>query len=235
MSEMTVNPENNTGLRLSNLDLRIGQTLQLIAHGPQPAKHYTRLIGFVEQEFLMLRVPVENGWTVTFDEGQRFDVRVFSGVSLFEFETRLQTLLLHPRNYMLMACPTTIRQTQLRSHERVPCALSVRVTRTPAGQSEPSAYRLQDLSGSGAALVGPRALGEPGQSLQLGLDFDLAATGTHEELLLGGDIQTVQPLKDASGQVKAYLHGIAFHKVEPRVLLLVYELQKPLAQGVRRA
>jgi len=203
MSEMTVNPENNTGLRLSNLDLRIGQTLQLIAHGPQPAKHYTRLIGFVEQEFLMLRVPVENGWTVTFDEGQRFDVRVFSGVSLFEFETRLQTLL--------------------------------RVTRTPAGQSEPSAYRLQDLSGSGAALVGPRALGEPGQSLQLGLDFDLAATGTHEELLLGGDIQTVQPLKDASGQVKAYLHGIAFHKVEPRVLLLVYELQKPLAQGVRRA
>jgi len=129
----------------------------------------------------------------------------------------------------------TVEQTQLRSHERVPCALSVRVTRTPAGQSEPSAYRLQDLSGSGAALVGPRALGEPGQSLQLGLDFDLAATGTHEELLLGGDIQTVQPLKDASGQVKAYLHGIAFHKVEPRVLLLVYELQKPLAQGVRRA
>lgn len=228
--------EKIAGLRLSDLDLRIGQTVQLITHGPQPAKHYTRLIGHVEPEFLMLRVPVENGWSVTFDEGQRFDVRVFCGVSLYEFETRLQALLLQPRNYMLMSCPSTIRETRLRSHERVQCALPVRIARAPSlpQQAPHSGYRFQDLSGSGAALVGPQPLGEVGQSLEVELAFSLAATGTQEQLVLGADIQTVQPLRDAAGHATGYLHGIRFHHVEPRVLLLVNELQKPLSHGSAR-
>lgn len=233
---MSKSSEKVPGLRLTDLDLRIGQTVQLIRHGKQPVKHFTRLIGHAEPDFLMLRVPVENGWTVTFDEGQSFDVRVFCGVSLYEFETRLQALLLHPRNYMLMTCPVDIRETRLRSHERVQCALPVRVLQAPslAPQFQVDAYRFQDLSGSGAALVGPQALGEVGQSLQVELAFSLAATGTQEQLLLSADIQTVQPLRDASGQGTAYLHGIRFHGVDPRVLLLVSELQKPLAHGAAR-
>lgn len=234
---MSSSSEKEPGLRLSDLDLRIGQTVQLIGHGKQPTKHYTRLIGHAEPDFLMLRVPVENGWTVTFDEGQAFDVRVFCGVSLYEFETRLQALLLHPRNYMLMGCPSTIRETRLRSHERVQCALPARVLQAP-GLSAPAptgVYRFQDLSGSGAALVGPQALGEVGQTVQLELSFALAATGTQEQLVLGADIQTVQPLRDAAGQGAGYVHGIRFHKVEPCVLLLVSELQKPLAHGAAKA
>lgn len=229
--------EKEAGLRLTDLDLRIGQTVQLIRHGQQPVKHYTRLIGHAEPDFLMLRVPVENGWTVTFDEGQSFDVRVFCGVSLYEFETRLQSLLLHPRNYMLMTCPQNIRETRLRSHERAQCALPVQVVQAPrmAGEPQAGAYRFQDLSGSGAALVGPQALGEVGQSLQVELAFSLAATGTQEQLVLGADIQTVQPLRDASGQSAGFLHGIRFHRVEPCVLLLVSELQKPLSQGAAKS
>jgi len=37
------------------------------------------------------------------------------------------------------------------------------------------------------------------------------------------------------GKVRAFLHGIRFHRVEPCVLLLVSELQKPLAHGASRA
>jgi len=224
-------------LRLMDLDLRIGQTVQLITRGPQPAKHYTRLIGHAEPDFLMLRVPVENGWTVTLDEGQSLDVRVFCGVSLYEFESRLQTLLLNPRNYMLLSCPSAIRETRLRSHERVQCALPVRIAQAPAwtGTAMQEGFRFQDLSGSGAALVGPQMLGEVGQSLQVELAFDLAATGTHERLLMGADVQSVQPLRDATGQTTGHLHGIRFHEVEPRILLLVSELQKPQPHGTARA
>ena len=49
---------------LGDMDLRIGQTVQLITRGKHPSKYYTRLIGHVEHEFIMLRVPVENGWAV---------------------------------------------------------------------------------------------------------------------------------------------------------------------------
>lgn len=229
--------EKDSPLRLTDLDLRIGQTVQLITRGPQPAKHYTRLIGHAEPDFLMLRVPVENGWTVTLDEGQSLDVRVFCGVSLYEFESRLQTLLLHPRNYMLLSCPSVIRETRLRSHERAQCALPVRIAQAPAlsAGAMHEGFRFQDLSGSGAALVGPQVLGEVGQSLQIELAFDLAATGTSEQLVMGANVQSVQPVRDATGQTMGHLHGIRFHQVEPRILLLVNELQKPPVQGAVRA
>lgn len=228
--------EQKQDLRLTDLDLRIGQTVQLIKHGDIPVKYFTRLIGHAEPDFLMLRIPVDNGWTVTFDEGQLFDVRVFCGVSLYEFETRLQALLLNPRNYMLMTCPKNIRETRLRSHERAQCALPVHVLQAPhlPDEAELVAYRFQDLSGLGAAMVGPQALGEVGQSLQVELSFSLAATGTQEKLVLDADIMTVQTVRESSGQSVGYLHGIRFHRVEPCVLLLVSELQKPLSQGAAK-
>ena len=76
--------------KLSDLDLRIGQTVQLITQGLQSRKYDTRLVGHVDQEFAMLRVAVENGWAVTLEEGQSLGVRAFCGVALYE----LQILLL---------------------------------------------------------------------------------------------------------------------------------------------
>lgn len=220
-SEIDKNP------RLADLNLRIGQTVQLITHGPQPRKYYAPLIGFVEREFIMLRVPLENGWAVQFNEGQSLNVRVFCGVSLFEFESRLQTLLLNPRNYMLLGCPVSIRETRLRSHERAKCALPVRILDAPAALASGSGFQFQDLSGGGAALVGPQPLGESGQHVRLQLDFHLTATDSQEQVTMEADIQSVQPVRNASGQITAYHHGIRFAQVEPRVLLLVSELQKP--------
>lgn len=234
---MSSSLEKKSSLRLNDLDLRIGQTVQLISQGQQPTKHFTRLIGHAEPDFLMLRLPVANGWTVTFEEGQSFDFRVFCGVSLYEFETRLQALLLHPRNYMLMSCPQKIRETRLRSHQRVSCDLPVKVLQAPnlAQESPVGAYRFQDLSGLGAALLAPQALGDVGQTLQVELSFALAATGTQERLVLDADIQTVQPLRDNTGQSSGFQIGIRFHQIEPCVLLLVNELQKPLSHGVAHA
>jgi c-di-GMP-binding flagellar brake protein YcgR len=213
--------------KLSELDLRIGQTVQLITRGPQPRKYYTQLIGYVEREFIMVRVPQENGWAVPFNAGESLDVRVFCGVSLYEFVCRLQTVLHHPRNFMLLTCPDSIRQTRFRSHERAKCALPVQILQGPSGPAPAGDFQFHDLSGSGAALVGPVALGEPGQPLQLQLAFDLAATGTHERLELSAEIQTVQPLRNANGQTSGFHHGIRFAHVEPRILLLVNELQRP--------
>jgi hypothetical protein len=223
----------DSALRLSDLDLRIGQTVQLVTRKPQQTKYFTRLIGHAEPDFLMLRVPLENGWAVPLAEGQSLDVRVFCGVSLYEFETRLQTLLLNPRNFMLLSYPSIIRETRLRSHERVQCALPVRIlqARGLTGAAISEGYQFQDLAGSGAALVGPQVLGEVGQSLQVEVDFDLTATGTHERLLIGADVQSVRPLRDSAGHITGHLHGIRFHEIEPRILLLVSELKKPHAQS----
>lgn len=224
---MTNSAESVQVPRLTDMDLRIGQTVQLITHGPQPRKYYTPLIGFVEREFIMVRVPLENGWAVQLTEGELLDVRLFSGVFLYEFQCHLQALLLHPRNYLLLSAPASMRQTRFRSHERAKCALPVQVLQAQTGQTPAEGFQFQDLSGSGAALVGPQALGEPGQRLHVQLDFHLAATGTQESLELVADIQSVQPLRNQSGQATGYHHGIRFLDIDPRILLLVTELQRP--------
>jgi c-di-GMP-binding flagellar brake protein YcgR len=209
------------------MDLRIGQTVQLITHGPQPRKYYTPLIGFVERSFFMVRVPLENGWAVQLTEGELLDVRVFSGVFLYEFKCQVQAMLLNPRNYLLLTPPASIRQTRFRSHERAKCALPVQVLQAQPGASHLKGFQFQDLSGSGAALVGPSSLGEPGQRVCIQLDFHLQVTNSEESLELEADVQTVQPIPNPTGQTTNYHHGIRFLEIDPRILLLVNELQKP--------
>lgn len=211
---------------LADMDLRIGQPVQLILHGPQTYKHYTRLIGHVEHEFIMLRVPMENGWAVPLHEGQALEVRAFSGTWVYEFSSRVLTLLHHPRNYLLLSPPTNIRQSRLREHERVRCHLPVQIVQAPAGQAPWTGYRLDDLSAGGGALVGPAALGQAGERLELTLDFALAATQSQETLTLGAVIQSCEV--SAPGQVR---HGLRFEKIDARLVLLVHETgaQRPQA------
>ncbi len=211
---------------LTTLGLKIGQTVQVIRHTLRPSKHYTQLIGFVEHEFMLLRVPKTDGWLVQFNEGERLNVRAFCGTSLHEFETHLIALLHHPRNYMTLGCPTHIHTAPLRSHERVRCALPVRILSDAVSRVRPEGYVLQDLSASGAAMVGRWALGAVGDSLQVEMAFPLRATNTEETVVLDAVIQSVHPPPESSSQTNGFLHGIRFERVEPRILLLIHELPR---------
>lgn len=189
--------------------------------------YYTHLIGFVEHEFIMLRIPEAGGWQVQFDAGERLNVRAFSGTLLHEFESHLIALLRHPRNYMTLGCPTYIRTAPLRSHERVRCALPVRILSDTVSRARPEGYALQDLSGSGAAMIGEQAAGAVGDALQLEMVFSLGATNTRETVALDAVIQSVRPLPAQSFEATGFLHGIRFERVEPRILLLIHELLRP--------
>lgn len=211
--------------RFSDMDLRIGQTVQMILQGPVEHKYFTRLIGFVESEFLMLQVPMENGWAVSLREGQSVSVRLFSGVSLFEFSTHVTALLLNPRNFLLLAFPKEVRETRIREYERVPVRMAIDIISAPVGKGLDGA-RLRDISGRGAAVWSPMALGEPGQRLLLGINFDLKATGSHERVQLAGTIRSAQAQADEAAGTAGFLQGVQFDSVEPRILLWVNELPR---------
>lgn len=91
-----------------DMKFQVGQRVQLIQDGKSTHKHYTSVIGWVENEFLMLRVPQEDGWIMHVREGMNVEVRLFSGLSIFTFKSRINTMLLNPRNYMLMSFPEEI-------------------------------------------------------------------------------------------------------------------------------
>lgn len=209
---------------LSGMNLRIGQPVQVLWRAVHEYKHYTRLIGFWEPDYVILRMPMENGWPVPLNNKQTLDVRLFSEVSIFQFSTTVQSVQNHPRNFVVLDYPQAVQETRLRSHERVNCQLPVRVTESSIGPSE--GYHFLDLSGSGASLVGPHPLGDVRGAITLELAFELKATGTQECLRLSATIQAVQALPVDSAHTTLYRHGIQFQQIDPRVLLLVHELPR---------
>ena len=220
--------EHTRDAKFSEMDLRVGQRVQLISAAPPVPKLYTHLIGDVEGEFLILKVPREAAGAIPVREGQRVEVRLFSGVSVFSFESQIQTLLLNPRNYMLMSFPTQIHATRLRSHVRVATHMEIEVLKAPQSTHALQGFHLQDLSGSGAMVVGKLPLGEKGAAVTLGWHFYLHATGKQESVEIGAEIQSIEQVihPDAPQAPALYKHGVKFDVIDPRIVLLVQELSQ---------
>ena len=155
------------------MKFQVGQRVQLILQGPSAHKQYTSVIGWVENEFLMLRVPQEDGWIVHLREGMNVEVRLFSGLSIFTFKSRINTLLLNPRNYMLMRFPEEILETPMRAHLRVRASLPVEIVSSALAGHNLGDFHLHDISGGGTSVVGPQKLGEVDSQVKLRLRFDL--------------------------------------------------------------
>lgn len=208
------------------MGLRVGQSLQLLRHTPSPFKCYTTLIGYVDREFFLARLPREAGGAVRFEQGQMVEVRLFSGLSIYSFESGIESLLLHPRDYMLMTYPSEIREHRLRGQHRVPVKFPIDIQAAGASGAGPSGYQILDLSGSGALIAGPAPLGSVGARWLVSFHFELATTGKLESVTVGVTIQnvTTAPAPDAAGQVLHH-HGVKFDSVDPRIALLVHEIQ----------
>ena len=216
-----------------SMGLRVGQNLQLLRHNPSPYKCYTTLIGYVDREFFLVRLPREAGGAVRFEQGQMLEVRLFSGLSIYSFESGIESLLLHPRDYMLMTYPNDIREHRLRDQHRVPIKLPIHIKSAGSAGAGPSGYQILDLSGSGALIAGPQPLGQVGSRWMVTLDFELSTTGKLESVNMGVTIQNMStvPAPDQPGDV-VHHHGVKFDSVDPRMALLVHEIQnkvRPLA------
>ena len=155
------------------------------------------------------------------------EVRLFSGLSIFTFKSRVNTLLLNPRNYMLLSFPEEIMETPMRAHLRVRTNLPVEIVNSALAGHNLGDFHLHDISGGGASIVGPHKLGEIDSQITLRLRFDLQSTGKSEDAEMTGTIQNVELVHQANQNhaKPEYQHGIRFNEPDARVVLLVHELQ----------
>jgi c-di-GMP-binding flagellar brake protein YcgR len=225
---MSTHEHTSKKAKFSDMHFQVGQRVQIILEGPIEHKQYTSVIGWVENEFLILRVPQEDGWIVHLREGMAVEVRLFSGLSIFTFKSRVNTLLLNPRNYMLMSFPEEILETPMRAHLRVRTSLPVEILSSDLTGHNLGDFHLHDISGGGTSVVGPHKLGEVDSPVTLRLRFDLQSTGRSEEAEMVGTIQNVELVHRAnqSNAHPEYQHGIRFHEPDARIILLVHELKQ---------
>lgn len=213
--------------RFRDMGLQVGQSVQLNVDRTGGQKFYTTVIGWVEGDFLMLRVPGENGSSLHLRVGEVVEVKLFSGVSVFTFNTRIDTLLHHPRDYMLTSFPEKVLGARLRAHLRVATKLPVQILEVNGELFNHEGCRLEDLSGGGAAILSPVALGKEGDELLLSMHFNLESTQSTEHVLLKANVLSAQQhvMNNTSSASPWHKHAVKFQQVDPRVVLLVNELQ----------
>lgn len=203
------------------IKLPVGTRMQItLKRGGQQLVYYTTLIGYVSGEYLLLKIPFEHGLAVPVHKDEDITVRVFSGMKVFTFPCRVESISLSPRFYMHLTFPEDIQATALRKAVRVKVDLPVQIRGTEEYGT------ITDLSVVGAQIVADVVLGETGAKIPLSFSFRIKP-GNQEVLIETRATIRSQTALQAAGMPERFSYGVLFDDIDPtnQAMLqnLVYE------------
>src|SRR5471030_1413119 len=115
------------------MNLQVGGRIQFITHRTiKPIQHFSTVIGWVKDEYMIVKVPFENGSAIALNDGDKLTIRVFSGVNVCSFACTVQRIFPRPLFYVHLSFPSSIHGTSLRAAMRVKVDIPAQVT-TPVG------------------------------------------------------------------------------------------------------
>jgi hypothetical protein len=151
------------------MNLQVGGRIQFITHRIKPVQHFSTLIGWVKDEYMIVKIPFENGAPIAVNDGDKLTIRVFSGVNVCSFSCVVQRVFPRPLFYVHLSFPVSIQGTSLRTAMRVKVDIPAQVT-SSAGTTS---VFLVNLSVSGALIESPKQLTD--DDGEVGLSFYLIA------------------------------------------------------------
>ncbi|RZJ84554.1 MAG: flagellar brake protein [Massilia sp.] len=196
------------------MNLQVGVRLQVMTHRHlKPVQHFSTLIGYVKDEYLIIKIPTENGVPIAIAEGDPLTVRVFSGVNVCSFACSIQRVFPRPLNYLHLSFPTSIQGTSLRGAMRVKAEIPARVSRI--GDASGVTCTLTNVSVTGARIDSVHPL--PKGSEAVTLAFTLATPPTNEEVAVEtlAAIRNVTVARPAPDKPEVYSYGVQFVDLDP--------------------
>lgn len=213
--------------RFGDLNVRVGARLQIVVSMfGRKSPFASTLLGYAENEFLIVRTPVEGGLGVRLENGTPIDVRLFTGTHVVEFPTSLLRQFGAPISYWHLSYPKEVRVATLRAAPRARVELGAQAHRD--GAPDPVPVRLIDLSAYGAKVLAPEPLGERGQTLRLEFEIQRAAQGAAAKIAVSATVRGVKQIASADKAAPNYAHGLQFENLSEgdQVLLQNFVLQK---------
>jgi c-di-GMP-binding flagellar brake protein YcgR len=205
-------------IEFEDMNLQVGVRLQIMLKGASvPTVLYTALIGFVSQEYLLLQIPQENGKPVAIPENAAVAIRVFSGVSVFTFDSKVESVTHAPRAFMLLAFPQEIQKVGLRKAIRVKANLPVRIL-NPVDKEVLKEATLSDISLSGALVSTSNPLGSTGDTISI--EFSIRAQPQNQDVTIrtSASVRSVQQAvgstPDGGSFYTVYTYGINFLDID---------------------
>jgi c-di-GMP-binding flagellar brake protein YcgR len=196
------------------MNLQVGTRLQLITHRRiKPVQYFSALIGYVKDEYIIFRIPTENGAPIALAEGERLTIRVFSGVKVCSFACTVERVFGRPLLYVHVSFPKTIQGTSLRTAMRVKVDLRAHLSGSGTHGS-PLPCTILNLSVSGALVVSTSRL--PVDEKQIMLQFSLKAPPDDQEVRIcaRAAIRNVNASK-AADESEVFTYGMQFLDLDP--------------------
>ncbi|APW38153.1 hypothetical protein RD110_13885 [Rhodoferax koreense] len=207
-----------SNIEFEDMNLQIGVRLQImLSEVSNPTVHYTTLIGFVSGEYLLLKIPQENDKPVAMKNGDPVVIRVFSGVSVYTFSSKVQAIQHAPYASMYLDFPGAIQKVGLRKAVRVKANLPVKIK----SATDPNVFKmatLSDISLTGALVSTARPLGGAGDTINI--EFSLRDQTSNQDVTIAttASIRSVQQsagsTEDGASFHTVYSHGINFHDID---------------------
>ncbi|HBZ06239.1 MAG TPA: flagellar brake protein [Massilia sp.] len=192
------------------MNLQVGTRLQFITHRRvKPVQHFSSLIGYVKDEYIILKIPMENGAPIALTEGERLTIRVFSGVKVCSFACTVERVFARPLFYVHVSFPKSVQGTSLRTAMRVKVDLPAQLV----GGGGSQACNIVNLSVTGALIESKRRL--PQDDTALTLQFVLKAPPDDQEVKVNtrASIRNVNVVQAGDGEVFTY--GVQFIELDP--------------------
>lgn len=194
------------------MNLQVGTRLQFITHRRvKPVQHFSSLIGYVKDEYIIFKIPMENGAPIALTEGERLTIRVFSGVKVCSFACTVERVFARPLFYVHVSFPKSVQGTSLRTAMRVKVDLPARLGgEDHSGQQD---CTIVNLSVSGALIESPSRLPQDDEALTL--QFTLKAPPDNQEVrvVTKAAIRNVNVVQ--AGDAEVFTYGLQFIALDP--------------------
>jgi c-di-GMP-binding flagellar brake protein YcgR len=195
------------------MNLQVGVRLQFITYRRiKPMQYFSTLIGYVKDDYLIVKVPLENGTPVGLVEGERITIRVFSGMNVCSFACTVQRVFDRPLLYVHLSFPDTIQGTSLRTAMRVKVDIPAQIL--PPRDAPAVDCSLTNVSVSGARIESRFRL--PENSDHITLEFGLASPLGDGEMRVRTQaaVRNVNALPKENGR-ELFAYGVQFLDLDP--------------------
>ncbi len=206
------------------MNLQVGGRLQFITHRSiKPVQHFSTLIGYIKDEYMIVKIPMENGVPISLTEGEKLTIRVFSGVTVCSFACTVERVFGRPLLYAHISFPDTIQGTSLRAAMRVKVDIPAQVT-SSRPDAMPVDCLLVNLSVTGALVESPRKL--PPDDEIVTLCFTLMAQPDNHQVIVTtrATIKNVNVVKPSPDKFEVFTYGVQFVDLDPGHYTLLQNL-----------
>lgn len=206
-------------IEFDDMNLQVGVRLQIMSkQASSPAAvQYTSLIGFVADDCLLLQIPQQDGQAVDMAAGTEVALRVFSGVSVFTFDAKIEAVVRSPREFLVLSFPANIQKVGLRKAVRVKANIPVRVVNPTNGEVLKEAT-LSDISLSGALVSTSNPLGSTGDTVHIEFSILVQSQKQDVQIRTSASIRSVQQAvgtaPDGGSFYTVYTYGINFLDID---------------------